>query len=75
MVSCAHLDHLPWGMGHRDSGLKEINKADGKQLWDLSGHYDRGQVSNCDPLFVPCFFFFFFPVKQECELVKKKKKN
>lgn len=58
-------------MGHRESGLKEINKADGKQLWDLSGHYDRGQVSNCDPLFVP--WFFFFPVKQECELVKKKK--
>lgn len=65
-VSSVLLEHPPWGMGHRESGLKRVNKADGKQLRDLCGHYEIGQVPTCH-LYQ---YLFFFSEKHECELVK-----
>lgn len=70
-ISSVLLKHPPWGMGHRESGLKRVNKADRKQLRDLSGYYERGQVPTCHLYQYPLFVFVFvFPEKQECELVK-----
>lgn len=70
-VSGVLLEHLPWGMDHRKSGLRRVNKADGKQLRDLRGHYERGEVPTCHLYQYLFFFFFFFSESQECELVKK----
>lgn len=66
-VSGVLLEHRPWGMDHRESGLKRVNKAAGKQLRDLCGHYERGEVPTCHQY----QYLFFLSESQECELVKK----